>query len=244
MKDRLIFLARATASFLLMCLGAAVMLICAIATFFDTPRFYREKIGATLGRAILKVWGIRFVVHGAPAPAHVQTVYVSNHTSTIDMFVLIALGLPNTRFFLSGYLRKLLPLGLIGYLIGIFWTVPQSFPERRTAIFRRAERVLRRTGESVYLSPEGERITTGEIGHFNKGAFHLATALGAPIVPMYLFVPAACNPGKGLNARPGTVHVHFRAPIETRAWRVEDLTRNRDHMREIYVAWHRELRQA
>jgi putative phosphoserine phosphatase/1-acylglycerol-3-phosphate O-acyltransferase len=122
--------------------------------------------------------------------------------------------------------------------------VPQSFPERRTAIFRRAERVLRRTRESVYLSPEGERITTGEIGHFNKGAFHLATALGAPIVPMYLFVPRESNPGKGLDARPGTVHVHFRPAIETRAWRVEDLARNRDHMREIYVAWHHELRQA
>lgn len=244
MKPRAIFAARAAVSFVLMCVGAAAMLVCAIATFFSAPRFYRERIGAALGRATLAVWGIRFVVHGKPSPAHVQAVYVSNHTSTVDMFVLIALGLPNTRFFLSGYLRKLLPLGLIGYLIGIFWTVPQSYPERRTAIFRRAERVLRRTGESVYLSPEGQRVTSGEIGHFNKGAFHLATALGAPIVPMYLFIPRVCNPGKGLNARPGTVHVHFREPIATRGWRVEDVDRNRDHMREIYVAWHRELREA
>ena len=206
-------------------------------------RVHREGIGAALGRTILRIWGIDFVVHGAPSPAHVQTVYVSNHTSTIDMFVLIALGLPNTRFFLSGYLRRILPLGLIGYLIGIFWTVPQSFPERRTEIFKRAERVLRRTGESVYLSPEGERITSGEIGHFNKGAFHLATALGAPIVPMYLFIPKAANPGKGLAARPGTVHVHFRPPIDTRGWSVEDLPVNRDRMRELYVCWHRELRE-
>ena len=244
MKARSIFAARAAVSFLLMCVGAAAMLACAVATLFSAPRFYRERIGATLGRAILAVWAIRFVVHGTPSPAHLQTVYVSNHTSTVDMFVLIALGLPNTRFFLSGYLRKLLPLGLIGYLIGIFWTVPQSFPERRTAIFRRAERVLRRTGESVYLSPEGQRVTSGEIGHFNRGAFHLATALGAPIVPMYLFIPRACNPGTGLDARPGTVHVHFREPIATRGWRVEDVDRNRDHMRDFYVAWHHELREA
>jgi 1-acyl-sn-glycerol-3-phosphate acyltransferase len=244
MRDQVRFWPRAVATFLLMTAGSLVMLASALLTAFSAPRFYRERIGAPLGRMALAIWGVRYVVHGTPAPAHVQTVYVSNHTSTLDMFVLIALGLPNTRFFLSGYLRKLLPLGLIGYLIGIFWTVPQSFPDRRTRIFQRAERVLRRTGESVYLSPEGERITSGEIGHFNKGAFHLATALGAPIVPMYLRVPRTSDPGKGLHARPGTVEVYFRPPIDTRAWRIEDVVRNRDRMRDFYVDWHRELREA
>jgi 1-acyl-sn-glycerol-3-phosphate acyltransferase len=244
MKARLAFVTRAAATLLAMTAGSLAMFACALATGFGAPRLYRETIGAPLGRVILRIWGIAFVVHGTPAPAHVQTVYVSNHTSTIDMFVLIALGLPNTRFFLSGYLRAILPLGLIGYLIGIFWTVPQSLPGRRTEIFKRAERVLRATGESVYLSPEGERVTSGEIGHFNKGAFHLATALGAPIVPMYLFIPKASNPGKGLDARPGTVHVHFRAPIDTRGWRVEDLPLNRDRVKEFYDSWHRELREA
>ena len=42
-----------------------------------------------------------------------QTVYVSNHSSTLDLFVLVALGLPNTRFFLSGFLQKIVPLGII-----------------------------------------------------------------------------------------------------------------------------------
>jgi 1-acyl-sn-glycerol-3-phosphate acyltransferase len=240
----LAFPARVAASLAVMTVGSVVMLVCALATGFCAPRFYRERVGARIGGAILRIWGIEYRVHGTPAPPEVQTVYVSNHTSSLDMFVLIALALPNTRFFLSGFLRKILPLGLIGYLIGIFWTVPQEYPERRRRIFERAERILRRSGESVYLSPEGQRITTGEIGHFNKGSFHLATALGAPIVPMYLFIPRASNPGKGLDARPGTVHVHFRPPVDTRAWRVEDLDRNRDRMRELYVAWHRDLREA
>jgi len=244
MNAHLRFWPRAVATFLLMTAGSLAMLACALVTAFRAPRFYRERIGAPLGRMALRIWGVRYAVHGTPSPAGTQVVYISNHTSTIDMFVLIALGLPNTRFFLSGFLRKLLPLGLIGYLIGIFWTVPQSFPERRTRIFQRAERVLRRTGESVYLSPEGERVTTGEIGRFNKGAFHLATALGAPIVPMYIRVPRASDPGKGLHARPGTVDVYFRAPVPTRAWRVDDVVHNRDRMRELYVDWHRELRQA
>ena len=76
--------------------------------------------------------------------------------------------------------------------------------------------MLRRTRESVYLSPEGGRITTGEIGHFNKGAFHLATSLGAPIVPLYFEIPRDMDPGRGYNARPGTVTVHVLPTIDTR----------------------------
>jgi 1-acyl-sn-glycerol-3-phosphate acyltransferase len=214
-RDKLVFLARAGTTLVLMTACALAMLAVAVLTLFQCRRFYSERMATPCGRLVLRVWGIGMVVHqDAPFPPG-QVVYVSNHTSTIDVFALVALGLPNARFFLSGYLRQLLPLGLIGYLIGIFWTVPQTYPARRTRIFQRAARVLRRTGESVYLSPEGERVTTGGIGPFNKGAFHLATALGAPIVPLFIFIPKAIDPGKGLHARPGTVHVFVRPPIDT-----------------------------
>jgi 1-acyl-sn-glycerol-3-phosphate acyltransferase len=226
----------------LMTVGALVMLIAALVTAFQARRCYRETIGVALGKLALRLWGIRMNIHGALPDGSRQVVYVSNHTSTIDMFVLIAMGLPNTRFFLSGYLRKLLPMGLIGYLIGIFWTVPQAFPEQRRLIFMNAERVLRRTGESVYLSPEGERVTTGEIGHFNKGAFHLATALHAPIVPMYIRIPREIDPGMGLDARAGSVDVFIGERVETASWRVEDVERNRDRIRDLFVDWHRRLR--
>ena len=56
----------------------------------------------------------------------------------------------------------------------------------------------------MYLSPEGMRVTTGEIGHFNKGSFHLATSLHAQIVPIYFAIPREINPGMGYDAKPGT----------------------------------------
>lgn len=240
-RDKLVFALRSAASLLLLCACAAAMLTLAILTLFRCRRVYSERVATPFGRLVLRIWGIRMVVHQeAPYPAR-QTVFISNHTSTIDVFALVALGLPNARFFLSGYLRKLLPLGLIGYLIGVFWTVAQDFAERRVKIFQRAERVLWATRESVYLSPEGERVTTGQIGHFNKGAFHLATALHAPIVPLFIFVPKAIDPGKGLHARPGTVHVYVRPPIETSTWRLEDLVANKERVRDFYVDWHRTL---
>jgi len=188
--------------------------------------------------AILRLWGVRSVEHHlAPLPQR-QVVYISNHTSTIDVFLLIAMGLPRTRFFLSGFLRKLVPLGIIGYLIRIFWTVPQAFPEKRRRIFQRAARILARTGDSVYLSPEGMRVTTGEIGHFNKGSFHLATSIHAPIVPIYFAIPSAINPGMGYDAKPGTIDVWFLPPIDTSDWKVKDVERNRDAVHTLYLRVH------
>jgi 1-acyl-sn-glycerol-3-phosphate acyltransferase len=238
---RVRYCAQVGASLVVMTLGALVMLLVAVVTGFQLRRFYSECLAAALGRIVLAIFGVRFVVHRESRYPAGQAVYVSNHTSTIDVFVLVALGLPNARFFLSGYLRKLPPLGLIGYLIGIFWTVPQELPHERRRIFRRAAAILRASGESVYLSPEGERITTGRIGHFNKGAFHLAADLRAPIVPLFIRIPRSIDPGKGLAARPGTAEVFVGAPIDTSRWRVEDVEVHRDAVRAHYVRWHAEL---
>ena len=238
------FRIKAALSVALMTVGSLAMLLVALVTAFQARRLYAERMAAPLGRLTLRLWGIRLAVHDAPAETLEQRVYISNHTSTLDIFVLIALGLPNTRFFLSGFLRKLPPLGLMGYLMGIFWTVPQEFPQRRVAIFKRAARILKRTGESVYLSPEGARITTGEVGHFNKGAFHLATTLGAPIVPFFIVTPAEVDPGMGYRAGAGQVDVHFKPVIDTRDWRVEDVATNKERVRDRFVAWNEAYRGA
>ena len=242
MVARIVLLLHIAATLVLMSVGALLMLLVAITTLFRLRRLYSESIAAPLGGLVLRLWGIRIRMHRTSPFPDGQVVYVSNHTSTIDLFALIALGLPNTRFFLSGYLRKLLPLALIGYLIGIFWTVPQNYPERRREIFRRAYVVLRNSGESVYLSAEGERVTTGEIGPFNKGAFHLAISLRAAIVPIFIAIPPAINPGRGLNAAAGVVDVYVHEAIPTDNWKIEDLVAHKEEVRQRFVEWNRTYR--
>ena len=229
------------ASLAAMSAGVVVLLPVAAVTLFRARRLYAAAT-TQMARVILRLWGVRIVVHPDQPFPREQTIYISNHTSTLDLFVLVALGLPNTRFFLSGFLRKYIPLGILAYLMGTFFTVPQNRQAERVRIFQRADRILRRTRESVYLSPEGGRITTGEIGRFNKGSFHLATSLKAPIVPMFLYVPPAIDPGMGFNARAGAVHVHVKPAIQTAHWRLEDLERNTEAMRGMFVQWHREIR--
>jgi len=220
--------------------GAALMIPIGIVTLFRARRLY-AACATAISRAVLRLYGIRMQVHGAPPWPSVQTVYVSNHTSTLDIFILVALGMPNTRFFLSGFLRKILPLGVISSMIGTFFTVPQSDAAGRVRIFARAARILKRTRESVYLSPEGERVMTGTLGHFNKGAFHLATELHAPIVPMLIVIPPEVDPKRGLDARPGDVQVHVLPAIDTRAWLLADLIQNKEHVRNVLARFQETL---
>jgi 1-acyl-sn-glycerol-3-phosphate acyltransferase len=242
-RARVRVVALAVASGVLMSIAAVLMVPIGALTLFRARRLY-SLIATRLCRAILALYGVRIRLHNERGFPQTQTVYISNHSSSLDLFILVALGLPNCRFFLSGFLRKLVPLGIISSMMGTFFTVPQEFPEERRRIFTRAGRTLKRTGESVYLSPEGGRITDGTIGHFNKGAFHLATVLRAPIVPMYFQIPPEIDPGLGLDARPGTVDIYILPPIHTTEWSEADVVENKERVREVFVRTHQEMRCA
>jgi len=222
-------------------LMAVCMALVALVTLFRARRFYQEVMARWLGWAMLRIWGIRVRVHQTEPFPETQTIYLSNHPSTLDVFVLISLRLPNTRFFMSSFLRWFPPLGVISTLIGVFHTPRQKYPKRRVRCFQAAERVLRKNAESAYLSPEGRRYPDG-VGRFNKGAFHLATHLGVPIVPLYIHTPPEITPGRGVDARPGVVHVFVKAPIQTRDWRIEELDRNRAWVHEQFLDWEVEAR--
>jgi 1-acyl-sn-glycerol-3-phosphate acyltransferase len=226
---------------LLVSLGAVAMAPVGLLTLFRARRLY-AWMARQIARAVLAIHGVKIRLHGEQPFPRSQTVYISNHTSTLDLFVLVALGLPNCRFFLSGFLRRLVPVGFIAWMMGTFFTVPQNHSSERTRIFKRAAATLRRTGESVYLSPEGGRIITGRIGAFNKGSFHLATALRCPIVPMYFQIPAAIDPGLGYSARPGAVTVHVLPPIDTSLWTEHEVVANKERVRDMFVTYHEERR--
>lgn len=226
--------ALATLSALYMSAGGLCLLALALVTGLRARGAY-GRFASGLSRGLLRIWGVRVEVVGA-LPAG-QVVYVGNHTSALDVFVVCALGLPRTRYFLTGALRLVAPLGLIGWLIGVFFTPPQTRRDERVALFQRATRELAASGESVFLTPEGVRVRTGQIGHFNRGAFHLALALKAPIVPLWIETPPETDPGMGLDVRPGVVRVTVKPAFETASRTVEDVDALRDEVRAAYVGW-------
>ena len=224
--------------------AAVTALLVSVLCLFQARRFVADVVIRSASRMILAAAGVDVVVHGDTRWPQTQTVYVFNHTSSLDLFVVCALGLPRVRFFMKRKFLLFVPMGLLGLLAGTFFTAPQTQPAARTRLFQRAARVLAATGESVFLSPEGTRVTSGEIGAFNKGAFHLAAALRAPIVPLYFHTPAQSDPGKGLLVGSGTVHVHVLPAVSTSSWQIERVSDYRDQMRDTFAHTHQRLRAA
>ena len=171
-----------------------------------------------------------------------QSIYTANHTSLLDLYILCALGLPSTRYFMIRGCWRIPPLYLIALLMGTFLTPPQKRRDLRIKCFQRADRILRKTGDSAYLTPEGERVRTGSVGHFNKGTFHLATSLKAPIVPLYIQIPPELECSTNVYILPGTIRVFVLPAISTTNWKLEDLERNRDYVRNVYLEFEKNLK--
>lgn len=221
---------------------AVILLVCHILTFGRSRRFGMNVIARHIARLILWCCGIRVHVEGHHWP-RTPAVYITNHTSTLDFFIVTSLGLPNIRAFMSVKNRTILPIWLMGRLLGHFFIPTQDDPAGRTACFQDATATLKASQDSVFLTPEGTRHIDGKVGPFNKGAFHLATALGLPIVPLFIEIAPQMNPGKGFKTRPGDVTVHVGQPIDTTTWSVDTVEQHRDHMHQHYVDWHHQLTQ-
>ena len=229
--------------FVLSCLTSLAGCIVLIVSGFRARRWVREVLIRKTASCGLACYGVTVVEHDRERIPARQCVFISNHTSSLDVAVIVALGLPNSRYFMSGFLKKIPPLSVIGWLLGMFWTVKQDHPEQRRKIFQHADQTLRQSGESVFLTPEGQQVWT-----FNKGAFHLAASLQVPLVPIYILIPNEVDPGpwdsgEFYAVRPGVVDVYFGEPIDTSQWNVEQVPEYRDRVRQMYIEWYTRLHQ-
>jgi len=212
---------------------SVLLLLVAVITGFQARRLYSGVLVRSLSRFLLWLIRVRVEVRGEPLRGR-QVFYMPNHPSTLDVFILTSLGLPNARYFMSRGVWVYLPFAFTAWLMGVFFTPPQSKTRARIRCFQRAERRLRSSGESILGSPEGRVSPTG-LGRFNRGVFHLATNLGVPIVPIYIDFPPGHSPGGGFSPQPTTVQVHFLPPIETGTWSVAELEKNRSRVRGVFM---------
>src|SRR5436190_1025603 len=98
--------------------GVVIMALVRAVALGGGRRFSAEVVARGVARAFLWMAGVRVVVHqGSPFPSR-GVIYTANHTSLLDLFILISMGLPNTRYFMKRGSWIFPPIGATGALIG------------------------------------------------------------------------------------------------------------------------------
>ncbi len=170
------------------------------------------KLGKVWSRWILRAAGILPSYEGLEhARSSLPCVFISNHQSMVDIWVLLLAVPPSTRFVAKASLFR---IPFLGWSIAAAGFIAIDRKNRARAMKSLAEAADRiRAGRSVLLFAEGTRSRDGRLAPFKRGAFHLAVAAGVPVVPVAISGSGRLLEPGFFRIRSGVVRVRFAPPI-------------------------------
>ncbi|MDR9364715.1 MAG: lysophospholipid acyltransferase family protein [Balneolaceae bacterium] len=222
--------------FLLLIFFTPIILLLLILSFGKMANFVLEKIAPAVAIPVLKVAGINFKIkkHVDPIPA--PAVYIINHSSTLDILTILALGLPRVRFVAKWELQYNPIFFILGRLTGqVFIRRKQS--DKAVQTLKKNVQRIRKNNLTVMLAPEGSRKHPGIIGPFKKGPFRMAMDLQYPIVPIYFEGNRELSTEDFLITKSGTCTAHIYPAIDTSDWKLENLEDHINDVRNHYLKW-------
>jgi 1-acyl-sn-glycerol-3-phosphate acyltransferase len=177
------------------------------------PQINHRKLARFFIKRIAAAIQLRVVVHGlSHIPPNTPIIFMANHTSLIDILVMI-IGLPcHFNFIAKKELRWVPLIGLDMIMEGDF-LIDRRNPKAAKLCLKKVESRLKKGG-NILIFPEGTRSKNGTLLPFKLGGFRLATASGATIVPCYIYGANHIVQKQSLKASPGTVHIHIGQPID------------------------------
>ena len=148
-------------------------------------------------------------------------VFVFNHQSGVDPILLCALLRGGFTGVAKHEVRRHPVLGPAFAFAGTVF-IDRGDREQAVGALEEAVAVLR-SGIAVAIAPEGTRSHGQALGPFKKGAFRLALAARAPIVPIVLHDAWRVLPRDAWVMTAATVHASVLEPVPTAAWTLADL---------------------
>ena len=153
---------------------------------------------------------IKGLSHIDPSKSYI---YMSNHQSSFDIFVLLAYLKVQFRWLAKAELFR---IPLFGFAMKRAGYISIDRSNRRAAFtsLKKASESIR-GGVSVIIFPEGTRSLDGNIRSFKSGGFVLAVDSGVPIVPVILHGTRSIMAKERLRIKPGNVLLEITQPVET-----------------------------
>ncbi|KTC22626.1 hypothetical protein AO392_19505 [Pseudomonas putida] len=135
-------------------------------------------------RAINWIFGVRVEVGGFDAIAPDRSyIYVANHQSNHDAFVVAQALRPGTVIVGKQSLRWLPLAGQLYWLTGSLF-IDRSNPRASITSLRRIATRVAHSNTSLWIFPEGTRNTGQGVLPFKTGAFRIAKEMGIGIIPV------------------------------------------------------------
>lgn len=199
---------------------APVVIVARLFGVKEGPRSVYAWATRTWARSMLRAAGVQVRLHNAERiSAEKGAVYMSNHVSWFDVFVLAA-NLPRYSFIAKSELRK---IPLFGYGAEAAGIVFLDRDNRKAAFesYKVAATEVER-GRSIVVYPEGTRGRDYHLRPFKKGPFVLAIAAQCPIVPTIVHGSREVMEKGSFRVKSGVIDVHFLEPIETKGLEYDD----------------------
>ncbi|MSP54095.1 MAG: 1-acyl-sn-glycerol-3-phosphate acyltransferase [Myxococcales bacterium] len=166
----------------------------------------------------------------ARAKRFYPAIYLSNHTSVVDIFIGIWLG----------------PLGVVGvakkevvwypffgqlYAISGHLLIDRNDRSNAVAALGSLADLIAKHSLSVWMWPEGTRSKDGRLRPFKKGFAHLALATRLPVVPVVVTGAHRAWRKGSLMLEPTHIGIQVLDPIPTTDWSAETLDA---HIADVY----------
>ncbi len=200
----------ATVVFLIISVFVSIVSIPA-AVFDRSGRTYL-KLARFWSRLFLILYGIKVTVTGTQNVKHgVPTVYVSNHSSYVDVPAVIASVPDDIRLIFRDSLLRI-PIWGWALRYSPFLMVSRENASKAKSTFDNATSTIRR-GTAVLLFPEGTRSSDGRMQSFKRGAFKIALDSEAVVVPIAIKGTFEILPRSKRIPKSGRVSILIGKPI-------------------------------
>ena len=179
--------------------------------------------GKVVGRFYVWLSGCPFTIIGRQ---HLNpdrpAIYVSNHTSVLDIFIAIWHAPVGT----CGVAKKQIiyyPFFGLLYALSGHLRIDRGNSEKAVASMKSLSETVKMHRLSIFLWPEGTRSRNGRLLPFKKGMVHLAIQNGLPVIP---FVVTGAH--KSWESRTYTIHkvpicLEVLPPIDTSHWSTDSI---------------------
>ena len=224
---------------LIIILAMPVLLICFLIGLFNTKAtrqiaFFCARIWA---RGSLFFGGVRVKVKGTEnienIPDNEPVLFVGNHRSAFDILVFYATTPRLAGFIAKKEVKKIFIIRPWMKFLGCLFIERGNSRAALKTILKGVE--LIKSGDSIFICPEGTRAKDGNVGRFKEGSLKMAEKSGCAIVPIAIQgTDERFEKHKG-NIHPGKCYIEYGKPVYLNELDEEDKKQAGRHVRDIIV---------